>query len=366
MRIGTGYDILNGTGADPEADFAGIASDDESTAEGVFQTASGGYSWQGKLRIGSAGTECEFLDSNALLAIVNTLDGESLSDFTEMLIENASTIVNLTNITFLALGTHNRGRFEVLTPAAVVNLTGCVFNGFGETILGTGSTFLNCLWTGADIVIANGADLSGSTIEGFEGTVDTSPLIWDVATDPDGLLDDMTFTKGAASTHAIEFGLNSPLDITVRGMTTSGFNGANEQDDSTFHFKRTSGTITLNVIGGEGDFSYKSDGATIITNINPVTLKITVKDKNLQPIQDVQTSIQLLDSPFTQLMNEDTLSTGVASEAYTYAGEVQVVWKIRKSDDLDDPRYKADSGIETITSTGLNITLIMEEQPLPI
>ncbi len=363
-RIGTGYDILNGTGADPEADFAGIATDDESTSEGVFQSSAGGYLLQGKLRIGSSATACEFLEANTAVTVRDTR--HSLADFNEIIFEHADTIVNLTNIVFTALGTVSPGNLEMITSAGVTNFTGCSFINWGTTILGTGATFNNCAWVGADIITANGADLIGSSIEGYEGAVDTSPLIWDVATDPDGLLDDMSFTKGTEATHAVEFGLNSPLDITVRGMTMSGFNVANAQNDSTFHFKRTSGTVTLNVVDGAGNFSYKTDGATIVTNINPVTLKITVKDTNLQPIQDVQTSIQLLDSPFTQLMNEDTLSTGIAQEAYTYAGDVQVVWKIRKSDDLDDPRYKADSGIETITGNGLSVTVIMEEQPLPI
>lgn len=115
---------------------------------------------------------------------------------------------------------------------------------------------------------------------------------------------------------------------------------------------------------GTAEETAATKGATII--VNTVNLKITVKDEALAPIQDVQTSIQLLASPFTQFMNEDTLATGVAEEPYNYTGDVQVVWKIRKSDDLDDPRYKADSGIETISDTGLNITVIMEEQPLPI
>ena len=110
-RIGTGYDILNGTGADPEANFAGIASDDEGTSEGIFQTGLGGFNLQGKIRIGASGTSCEFLDLNTNIFILDTR--HSLTDFSEFLIENASTIVTLTNVNFLALGTNMVAKLKV-------------------------------------------------------------------------------------------------------------------------------------------------------------------------------------------------------------------------------------------------------------
>jgi len=259
-RIGTGYDILNGTGADPEADFAGIASDDEGTSEGIFQTASGGFNLQGKLRIGSGATACELLDSNTNIFILDTI--HSLADFTEILIENASSIVTLTNVNFNALGTNNKGRLEVLTSAATLTWNNVGFSGFGVTILGTGSSLLGGRWIGCDIITANGADLSGSDVSAFEGTANTSALIWDVATNPNGQLDDMTFTKGSAATHAIEFGTNSPLTMTLTGVSFNGYNASDAQDDSAIHFKRTTGTINLTITGGSTP-SFRTDGATI-------------------------------------------------------------------------------------------------------
>ena len=113
-RKGSGYLITLGTGVDPEATFAGIASDDESTSEGVFQTIAGGFNLQGKLRIGNGATECEFLDSNVNLFLLDTI--HSLTDFTEILIAHENSILTLENINFIALGTNNPGRFEVLTP----------------------------------------------------------------------------------------------------------------------------------------------------------------------------------------------------------------------------------------------------------
>lgn len=320
-RIGTGYDILYGTGTDPEADFADIASDDEGTSEGVFQTAPGGYNLQGKLRIGSSTTECEFLDSDTRIFLKDTR--HSLTDFTEILLENALSILTLTRVLFLALGTNNPGRFEMLTSTATANLTSCTFQDFGVTVLGTGATFDSCVWINSDIVTANGADLSGSEITQFEGSVNTSPLIWNVATDPDGLLDNMTFTKGTAATHAIEFGTTSPLTMTVESPTFNGYNASNGQNDSTFHVKRTSGTVTINVNSGVGNLSYRTEGATVVIS-SPVSYTWTnlIAGSELRIFR----------------VSDDVELDGVESSGtsfvynYTYGGDTPIYTIIQKTD----------------------------------
>lgn len=281
-RIGSGYDILNGTGADPEATFAGIASDDEGTSEGIFQSAPGGYNLQGKLRMGSSTVTCEFKDLNTNIFLRDSI--HSLTDFSEILVENSGSILTLTNVTFVALGTNNKGKLEAVTSAATLAFTGCGFIDFGTTVLGTGSTFTTCRWVGAGIVTANGATLTGSSITGFEGIAGTSPLIWNVATDPDGKLDNMVFEKGTAATHAIEFGTTSPTTMTIRGITFTGYNASNAQNDSTLHIKRTSGTVTINVVDCAGNISYKTDGATVSVVVNPVTLQLTVVKSSDQAV----------------------------------------------------------------------------------
>lgn len=186
-------------------------------------------------------------------------------------------------------------------------------------------------------------------------------IFYDLIVDPDGELDDLTITKGTADTHAAVFGPNIPATITLRGWTTSGYSASNNVPTSTLHFLDTTGTITVNVIGGTGNFSYKTEGATINIVTDPVDLTITVKDKEtLAVISGVQTSIHTNDASFTQLMNEDTNVSGIATEQYSGTVPVEVAWRCRKSDDLDNPRYFAASGIETVTTDGLNITVLLE------
>lgn len=321
-RIGTGYDILNGTGADPEADFAGIAADDVSTREGILLSVDGGFKLQGKLRIGSGATACEFLDSNTNIFIADTF--HSLADFNEILIEHASSIVTLSNINFTGLGTNSPGRLEVLTAAATLTFVNVGFIDFGETVLGSGSSLIGCRWIGSGIITANEGDLAESSVSGFEGAANTSPLIWDTS-DPDGNLDGMKFVKGASATHAIEFGDSIPASITLRDCDFQGYNGTQDQDDSIFHFKDTTGTITINLIGCTSDVSFatafRTDGATIVVVNDPVTVAITVLDDVTgNPIATVA-HVMVMDAdagpPFTEIDSGAVNGSGIFSFSYS-------------------------------------------------
>jgi hypothetical protein len=64
---------------------------------------------------------------------------------------------------------------------------------------------------------------------------DASALNWDLATDPDGYLDNMDFSIGGNAHHAIEFGTSVPATMTIRGCTFTGFNAADTNNDSTFY-----------------------------------------------------------------------------------------------------------------------------------
>jgi hypothetical protein len=115
-----------------------------------------------------------------------------------------------------------------------------------------------------------------SKVTGYTGSSDTSALVWNTNVDPDGKLDGSTFTKGAGTTHAIEFGTTSPTTMTLDGVTFSGYNASNAQTDSAIHIKRTTGTVTINIVGGGSTPSYKTDGATVVINSGTVTATVKV------------------------------------------------------------------------------------------
>lgn len=321
-RIGTGYDILLGTGADPEADFAGIATDDDIAQEGILKLTNGGYNLQGKLRIGSGATACEFLDSNTNIFLVDTL--HALSDFTELLVENAASIITLTNINFVALGTTNKGRLEVLTSAATLTFNNVGFIDFGATVLGSGSSLLDGRWIGADVVTANGANLSGSSLAGFEGAADTSSLVWNVATNPNGLLDNMTYTMGTVLTHAIEFGLTSPTTMTLTGINFSGYSSSNNVNNSALHIKRTTGTVDITISGGSGTVSYRSDGATVNIISGAVDVNVTATLKDGTAVDAARVYLKASDGtgpfPFEETVTSISRATTVATVVHTAHG----------------------------------------------
>jgi hypothetical protein len=98
-------------------------------------------------------------------------------------------------------------------------------------------------------------------------------IYYDLNVDPDGELDGISFTKGTADTHAIVFGPNIPASISLRSHTYSGYSASNNVASSTLHFLDTTGTITVNIVGGGDTPSYKTEGATIVIN-NAVTVTV--------------------------------------------------------------------------------------------
>jgi len=107
---------------------------------------------------------------------------------------------------------------------------------------------------------------------------ESAGLIWDTAADPNGELDDMVFdTLTSPMSHAIQFGTTSPLTMTLTGIAF-GTNYSGTADGSvgneTFEFLRTTGTITVNLVGCSGNFGYKKEaGATVVIN-NAVSIVV--------------------------------------------------------------------------------------------
>lgn len=235
-----------------------------------------------------------------------------------------------------------------------IELSGCTMLGLSTisspSAGGTSRFISNTIFFQCGQITHNGAPTNGCSV--LESTVaaDSSALVYDETSDPDGEIDNMTFSRGANAHHAIEFGVNSPTTMTVRGMVNTGFNAANDANDSTFYVRRTSGTVTINIVGGSGNFSYKSDGATVVIVEDPVTLTITVQDSQTgTPIEGAQVDIV-----------EGSSFTGGASVSITRSGSTATVSHTAHGYETgnrvrifgaDQPEYL---GVRTITVTGVN------------
>ena len=190
--------------------------------------------------------------------------------------------------------------FPTDSASYIHSVTNCGFNNCDKIDVGTidfdDNSIINSAAASGSVEIGYDATALNMVVSGYEGTAGTAALLWSANVDPDGNLDGGSFTKGTAATHAIEFGILSPWTMTLRDITTSGYNASDDQDDSTFYFKRTSGSITVNIIGGTGNFSYKSDGASASIVISPVTLAINVSDIDTgNPIENARVFAQVTD-----------------------------------------------------------------------
>ena len=332
--------------------FADAAVQDQNVTNrwGLCQLIDGTFVMQGHFLMGVAATAVDFRDSNRNIVIANTLKAQSTFNLFE--IRHASSRVDWTNISITALGTVSRGDFTV-TDNADVNISSCTFADMNNfTLLGAtdilNSTFRNC-----GTITAPGSKLTGTKVLTPRTAADASPVIWNVATDTDGLLDTMTYSKGTNAHHAIELGTSSPTTVTLRGITFTSFNAANSQNDSVIHVKRTTGTVTINAVGCTGTVSYKSAGATVTVVQDPVTTTITVLDASTQSaIASARVLVTASNGSGTMPYQKSTTLTRsgtTATASCTAHGLVDQTKALIKGADQQD--Y---NGVFTVTVTGAN------------
>ena len=400
--IGQGITLRGGTTSGAAGNMAEAASADRSTSSGaahgvVHELAAGVYGIQGNIKLGDSASANDqyWTESNVTYAWEDrdlSIDNYYRFEVVGRATQTSSYIFTACIFTVpQAASAHFDANDNLID---VVTTTGCTFVGFDrgvETSQDTGDDWTNCIYSGNGTIVANGCDLTGSTVsahlipiitaqdetsydnspttegtfsggtgyavgdiiwldDGSKITVDTlsgsavltftveagyggsvlaepnvaiaqdktdgsgggftltpdvdnfaesSALEYNLAVDPDGELDDMTFTMGTVDSHAIEFGTSIPAAITLRGMDFFGYSGTNDLNDSIFHFLDTSGTITVNIIdctNDGGGFSYRSEGATIDLVIAPKTTKVTVVDSAGDPINAARVLLETADT----------------------------------------------------------------------
>lgn len=274
IRYGRELRITNGSTADGYATITGAETyaNDATRRWGLLYLREGAYYQQGGLILGLAGTAVDFRDSDQTIFILHT--PKAAAGFNEFEVRNASSRVDMTRFVVRALGSTSPGKFTV-TDNATVNLTACSFIGMGTHTYKSNTTALGCVYNACGQISPTGGKVKNCTINGYTGASNTSALVWNEATDPNGYLDGTTYTKGAGTTHAIEFGTSSPTTMTLTGITFSGYNAVDGNNDSAIHVKRTSGTVTINITGGTTP-SVKTEGATVVLVSGTVTVTVTV------------------------------------------------------------------------------------------
>jgi len=354
--VGKGYVITLGDAGSTEGKFSDFITFEENTTSGRFgamRAVSGLLLAKSKLYIGasSGSTNSEFIDSGFTVVWEKATlsDGSSsavAAGFYELKFQKASgtTDITLSQGTLKAVSPHT----VVLTfsGATSASLTGVNVDRGSTIALDTAVTWIDSVITNSGQITAAGAIFTGNTVSGYTGAADTSVLVWNVATDPDGKLDNCTFVKGTNAHHAIEFGTSSPTTMTIRGITFTSFDAANAANGSVLHIKRTTGTVTINTIGCSGTVSYKTAGATVVIVADPVTAAVNVKNTAGSNIQNARVLLKAATGgpfPFdvtVTIVNSGTTAT-VTHTAHAMATNDKIIIK--------SASLQANNGVFSIT-----------------
>ena len=384
LRYGRGELIITGSGGT----FSELASynDWNSTATppgtsstvkdsgyhrfGLFQDAGGVYLWKGLLSLGTSATSITFTDSNETILIDDT--PSTYAAFNKIEIDNASSTVTWTNITFTATGTAAPGNFEMLADATV-SLTGCGFNNMGTFVLDSNFTGAGCTWNSCGQITLNEADISGSSILASTVAADEG-AVYDTRTTTSATIlseyDGCTFTQGTNAHHAIRFGTGVDDDITLRNIEFTGFDETTGEDQpgAALRFDATSGSLTCNLVGctvgGAGASAtnfFKDDAAGIAVTLafDTITLSVTVLDATDDtPITTAH--VQLLkDSDKSVLLSGAVNGSGVISTSIAYDADTDVVGWAREHN-VSGTDYTQQDFSGQYTAAGFAITIRLQ------
>jgi hypothetical protein len=338
---------LTGTGGVWQ-DFA-TADENTSNQYGVFRSVGGVRNQWARVQLGTSGSSLVFNDSGFTIVFVEqehvAADWMGIS----VDLQNASTNIDWASGVIKSAVTGIRGDLVVTGTSGTFDASGMLFQFLRLVTLTSATTILDSSFVGCGQITAAGADLSGISVSAYEGTADTSALIWNVATDPVAKLDGGKFTKGTAATHAIEFGTTSPTTMELVNMTFTGY-GADASTSAALHFKRTSGTVTVTLTGTSTP-TYKSDGATIVFVTAARTVKAVVTSTTGTKIQNANVFLyatsggNLPADASVTIVNSGTTATVTHSTHGLSTNDY--VW-------IEGASLDANNGVFQITVTGTN------------
>jgi len=241
---------------------------------------------------------------------------------------NVADDVDLTNSTWV-WGVASPFDFDVSNDSAIT-IEGGVFGGMGDFTLGssvTGSAVFT-LASGNDVIV-NGAELSGSTING--------DCLLNTAND----LTNMTITGDLR----ISTAANSTLDFSNVTVGGSIFNDS------------AGNTLTINSTNGSSITAGDAGTGNSQTNIQfPVNITILCVNSSGSPIENAR--VYLKTTSDGELYNDLTSPSGVITFEYNYITDRSfIISKARKS--TSSPLYKSSPIVGTITSIGFNTTITM-------
>ncbi len=169
-------------------------------------------------------------------------------------------------------------------------------------------------------------------------------------------------TEMSRITNCTFINCNRAIRITVAGTYT--FDNIRFTGNS-FDIENTSvGAVIINATNGSNPATSVNTAGGSVTINNAVTLAITVVDASNIPIQNARVAILTDDTSETELMNELTNASGIATESYAYTSDKAIILRIRSSSGAT--AYIPLETTGTITAAGFSFQAQMVVDPLVI
>lgn len=274
VRYGTGAYltagelISAGDASDIPATFAGFNAQNDAVANrwGILTKVGTAYELQGKFVIGQnnskVATACKFKDSAISIVIPDTV--HALADFSTIIIDHASSRVELTNFNFEALGTINVGGFVVNAANPPVIIVGGTWTAIGNTILRANGDVDGLTWRNTGTITPNGATVTGAVIASNTNAI--------------GAVKISTPAQMAALSSCDFINNDRAIEITEPGTYT--FNGHQFSGNTVMvNYTKGSGTCTINPTNGcnvtQGG-TEASVGGTVVVNAVQKTFSFTI------------------------------------------------------------------------------------------
>jgi hypothetical protein len=365
IDYGTGLTITAGDGASTEGNFTDFVAADQDTKAnrwGVVTGSGDNVTAHGVLTVGTSAVT-EFLD---LTSVVVFPDGYHSAGLVGVAVgmSNASSIINI--------GALLIGEGSAQTPASNDTRPDFVVTGTSGTFdfSGTMRNFRNVTFTSiCDVANANiecelltqaSCNINDTTIttRSAASTATLQDPTFGTTTD----LHDCTFIQGGAG-HAIE--IDTAGTYTLTNINFSGYSASADNAASTIWVSAATGDSTINIIGGTEPSIRNTGAGTVTVVLNPVTLKVIVRDLSTGSLitsQDVNVLVEAdTGGPLsvgTDIIKGFTDINGEIEDTRTYASNQPITGWARKSS--GSPYYVQAAISATIDKdNGLILTLLM-------
>lgn len=369
IRYGTGAYltagelISAGDASDNPCTFAGFQAQNDSINNrwGILTGIGGSnYELQGRFVIGqnNAGTAtlCRFSDSDRNISLVDTV--HSTTDFTQFIIDHASTRCEWTNINITALGTNNPGQVQVTSNNPTFIIDGGTWTSIGVTVLRSNTSVDGLTWRQTSSITLNGATLDNCLID--RCTAASAVVTDDLA--------DLTKNNfiGDGTGHAVELtsvGTGTMTWDNTFDTTTYATSDGSTGNETLYVNVGSPNSLTINVASGATTPTIRTAGADVTVVAGAVSTTVNVTDDSQSPLLGARVILRASngtgDLPYldsvTAVRSGDTVTVTHTAHGLDAGKKVQLKG-------FDQSEY---NGVKTISNVTTNTYDFTVSSPFP-